>query len=436
MIAIDDIYFRNFEKPVLKMKAKTEKPTFAEPRKEKLKSLMGQSKEAREKETAERQKVEDEKALEETKKLERKKRIEDTMTSLKLPPGLKPLPEITSEDVSLDTTEATQLILRDGLHGLPGHLTLTRKQTKKYFGEEAKQNFNERAKWYSQHRAVMATSSTSGIDKLYCDNEEENGGIYSVCDYSFAPVRPEFRQRSEKRLPKNRSGVLSPTPFNLSMSPPNLSPLPLHFSSPGIESPSKVMQNDLLSPSTTSIASPLQSNIAPSNKIYDVIETRRSTHVEMLVDQALKKHNFSEFSHRKDINDDDDSVSGATVNTLNMSRSLLLRGSGSSRKNKWTNEAFGLPEDEESFMSDSRLSSLLMNTLNMESDMLHLNTSGAKIGNAGCTDFANAFDEADTDVARPLTPRTKYIEGCFRENLNPRQTRPNLPSTNSVLDQY
>ena len=111
--------------------------------------------------------------------------LKPTFKELKFPKGM-------TNKIRAISTAARENISES--EGLPGSLSLTRIQTQKYFGDDARTNFFKRANWYKQHRQIMTASSSQGSDSLMFDNEENEyfGGHLMGLNYAFAPMRPEF----------------------------------------------------------------------------------------------------------------------------------------------------------------------------------------------------------------------------------------------------
>ncbi len=85
----------------------------------------------------------------------------------------------------------TALSPREKVLGLPGNLKLSLKETNKYFGVNAKNQFYDRYQWINRQRRITNLSSSEGVPSLYFDNEEDL--IDDKATVPFAPVRENTR---------------------------------------------------------------------------------------------------------------------------------------------------------------------------------------------------------------------------------------------------
>src|SRR5689334_17689086 len=73
----------------------------------------------------------------------------------------------TSARPKTATITSTQAHLDKELTGLPGRLSLTTNETKKYFGDGARSGFFDRYKWLDKHINIAQVNTLTPVEKLY-----------------------------------------------------------------------------------------------------------------------------------------------------------------------------------------------------------------------------------------------------------------------------
>jgi len=83
---------------------------------------------------------------------------------------------------------AVETSIAKSLEGLPGRLSLSPMETKKYFGEAARTDLFERQRYLNRQLRITHTKPGQRTSSLYFDNTPKSS---LITDYAFAPCRPQ-----------------------------------------------------------------------------------------------------------------------------------------------------------------------------------------------------------------------------------------------------
>lgn len=292
-------------------------------------------------------------------------------------------------------TSAVEISIAKTLQGLPGRLSLSPMETKKYFGEAARSDLFDRQRYLSQQLRITHTKAGQHTSSLYFDNTSKAS---LISDYAFAPCRPSRQDYEENAGTRTQAWNEDADDDYGDLSLPVL---PRHADILTITGDSQFDSS---------------TNIATDN--YSCTGTGDARSV-------CTSDEFEQFSRER---------FKTTGNSLSQSVSMSAPSSPTKSKHPSRLARLDLARDMEVFDSDTNsvdsldCSFMLPKDIGQGRDVGTAEGSGDGLFSQSSSSpprtvrssVAVASSVLLEELEMPLSPRTAYLAGCARYNLNPR----------------